>query len=161
MLDDLGLCAAIRDLADQMAVLGITVEIVLDEDLDALPPDRRTTVYRVVQESLNNVRKHASANVAKVEIHRTPADVHIRVSDQGCGFIADDARRRGFGIVGMTERVRLAGGTFTIEGRPGAGTHVDICLPVPATFGTMLAVPSRSRPLDAASVRGKEAVGIQ
>jgi PAS domain S-box-containing protein len=151
VLDDLGLCAAIRDLADQMAVLGITVEINPDEDLDTLPPDLRTTVYRVVQESLNNVRKHASTDWAQVAIHRTPIEVHVRVSDRGCGFIADDARRRGFGIVGMTERVRLAGGTFTIETRPGAGTHVDICLPVLATAGSMPAVTGEG-PVDAAAV---------
>ena len=135
VLDDLGLCAAIRDLADQMAVLGITVEIILDEELDALPLGPRMTVYRVVQESLNNVRKHASTDWAKVEIHRTSTEVHVVVSDRGCGFVADHARRHGFGIVGMTERVRLAGGTFAIESQPGAGAKVEVRIPVPATAG--------------------------
>lgn len=136
VLDDLGLGAAIRDLADQMAVLGITVETTLgDDDLDTLPSALRTTVYRVVQESLNNIRKHASTDWAKVEVHRTPLEVHVRVSDRGCGFIVDDARRRGFGLVGMTERVRLAGGIFAIDSRPGAGAQFDVWLPVPAAAG--------------------------
>jgi PAS domain S-box-containing protein len=135
VLDDLGLFAAIRDLADQMAILGITVELALDENLDTLPPALSNTVYRVVQESLTNVRKHASTDWAQVEIQHTPFEVHLRVSDRGSGFIADDARRRGFGLVGMTERLRLAGGTLTIESRPGAGSQVDAWLPVSAAAG--------------------------
>lgn len=59
----------------------------------------------------------------------------MRVSDRGCGFIVDDARRRGFGLVGMTERVRLAGGIFAIDSRPGAGAQFDVWLPVPAAAG--------------------------
>ena len=160
VLDDLGLCAAIRDLADEMAVVDITVEIILDEEIDALPPDLRMTVYRVVQESLNNVRKHASTHWAKVEIHRTPMEVHLQVSDWGCGFNADHARRRGFGIVGMTERVRLAGGTFTIESRPGSGAQIDARMPAPATSGGPSAVTS-VRSVDKAAAVAGEAMETQ
>lgn len=151
VLDDLGLCAAIRDLADQMVILGINVESVLDEDLDTLPPGLRTTVYRLIQESLNNVRKHASTDWAKVEIQRTPIEVHLRVTDRGCGFITTDARRRGFGIVGMTERVRLAGGTFTIDSQPGVGSQVDVRIPVPGAEGDAPAVAD-AESFDAAGV---------
>lgn len=131
VLDDLGLGAAIEDLGDQLAAAGVTVSLDLDADLESLEPKLRTTVYRVVQESLANVRKHAETDRATVTIRRTPGEIHVRVRDAGRGFDVDEARRRGFGLVGMIERVRLAGGSCTIESRPGAGAEVTARLPVP------------------------------
>ena len=135
VLDDLGLSAAIEDLGEQMAAAGVAVETALAEDLDAVPPHLRTTIYRVVQEALTNVRKHAGIDRATVEVRRAADEVHVRVRDHGPGFDVEEARTRGFGLVGMTERVRLAGGTFWIESQPGAGTQVNARLPVPATAG--------------------------
>ena len=133
VLDDLGLTAAIEDLAEQIAAAGITVETSLDEGLDTVPPPLRMTIYRVVQESLTNVRKHGGTDRAKVGICRVGDDVHVRVSDPGLGFDVAQGRQAGFGLVGMSERVRLADGTFWIESRPGGGTHVHARLPFPAT----------------------------
>lgn len=130
VLDDLGLTAAIDDLAEQMAAAGIAVETSLDETLDALPAQLCTTIYRVVQESLTNVRKHAGPTTATVEIRRVAGEVHLRVRDHGPGFDVDEARTRGFGLVGMTERVRLAGGTLWIDSRPGHGSQVNASIPV-------------------------------
>lgn len=141
VLDDLGLAAAIQDLADQMTTLGIDVALQIDEGLDAMPPDLRTTVYRVVQESLANVRKHAATGRASVEVCRTCDEVLVRVGDDGQGFDVGQARKRGFGLVGMTERVRLAGGSCTIESRPGAGASIAARLPIPAASGTTAAQP--------------------
>lgn len=132
VLDDLGLAAAIQDLADQMAAIGIVVTMAIDDGIDALPPTLRTTVYRVVQESLANVRRHAATTEAAVEIRRRPDDVRLCVSDRGVGFDVDTARKRGFGLVGMTERVRLAGGACTIESQPGMGATVSARLPISA-----------------------------
>ena len=131
VLDDLGLTAAIEDLAEQMAVAGITVETSLDEGLDAVPPQLRMTIYRVVQESLTNVRKHGGTDRATVGIRRVGDEVHLCVSDRGLGFDVAEGRQVGFGLVGMTERVRLADGTFWIESRPGGGTRVHARLPFP------------------------------
>lgn len=133
VLDDLGLTAAIEDLAEQMAAAGVTVTTTLDERLDDVPPALRTTIYRVVQEALTNVRKHAGTVQATVEIGRAGDEVIVRVCDHGPGFDVEEARTRGFGLVGMTERVRLAGGTFRIESQPGSGTQVNARLPVPAS----------------------------
>ena len=133
MLDDLGLSAAIEDLGEQMVAAGIAVETKLGAGLDDVPPQLCNTIYRVVQESLTNVRKHAGTNRATVEVQRMADDVHVRVRDRGPGFDVEAARARGFGLVGMTERVRLAGGTFWIESQPGSGTQVNARLPVPAT----------------------------
>lgn len=141
VLDDLGLAAAIQDLADQVTTLGIDIDLRLDQGLDAMPSALRTTVYRVVQESLANVRKHAATGSASVEVCRTGDEVLVRVSDDGQGFDVEDARKRGFGLVGMTERVRLAGGSCTIESRPGAGARIEARLPIPAASGTEAAQP--------------------
>lgn len=130
VLDDLGLAAAIQDLADQMAAVGVVVETVVDDGVDDLPAALRTTVYRVVQESLANVRKHAATAAASVEIRRTPDEVRLSVCDRGAGFDVESARKRGFGLVGMTERVKLAGGVCTIESDPGVGSRVSAWLPI-------------------------------
>lgn len=132
VLDDLGLTAAIADLAEQMLDAGITVGTDLDECIDAVPPMLRTTIYRVVQEALTNARKHAGSDRATVEVRALAHEVHVRVRDHGSGFDIDDAPNRGFGVVGMSERVRLAGGRFWIESQPGFGTQVNACLPIPA-----------------------------
>ncbi len=130
VLDDLGLEAAIHDLTDQMATFGIVVKVALDDGLDGLPVAMQTTVYRVVQESLANIRKHAETRQAEVEIRRTPLDVHVRVRDDGKGFDASAGARDGFGLTGMAERVQLAGGRCVVESRPGAGSQVDVRLPI-------------------------------
>ena len=132
VLDDLGLTSAIEDLGEQMEAAGMNVDIAIDAGLDAVPPNVRTTIYRIVQEALTNVRKHAGSARATVEVRRLGHDVHVRIHDEGPGFDVDEARARGFGLVGMTERVRLAGGEFWIESRPGTGTQINATLPVPA-----------------------------
>lgn len=153
VLDDLGLTAAIEDLAEQMATAGVTVETSLDEGLDDVPPQLRTTIYRVVQESLTNARKHAGIDRATVEIRRAADEVCVRVSDRGAGFDVEESRRLGFGVVGMTERVRLAGGRLWIESRPGAGTHVNARLPVVATGEDQSAATGAAGPYAAAEPR--------
>jgi PAS domain S-box-containing protein len=130
VLDDLGLSAAIEDLGEQMAAAGVTVEMSLAAGLDDVPSHLCNTIYRVVQEALTNVRKHAGTDRATVEVLRVADDVHVRVRDRGPGCDVEEARARGFGLVGMTERVRLAGGTFWIESQPGVGTQVNARLPV-------------------------------
>lgn len=145
VLDDLGLTAAIEDLVEQMAAAGITVDTSLAEGLDRLPPEVCTTIYRVVQESLTNVRKHAGTDRAAVDIRRVADETHVRVSDPGVGFDVEQARSRGFGLTGMTERVRLAGGTFCIESGPDAGTRVHARLPT--SSAVMVAPPAgQTRP---------------
>jgi len=129
VLDDLGLTAAIDDLAEQLVAAGINVEKACDDGLDTIPPALQTTIYRVVQESLTNARKHAGVDRAEVQIRVVGDEVLLRVSDHGAGFDVDVARKHGFGLTGMTERVRLAGGSLRIDSRPGSGTTVTARLP--------------------------------
>jgi PAS domain S-box-containing protein len=131
VLDDLGLEAAIEDLVDQFSKMGIRVTSQCDSGTGRLPESIQTTVYRVVQESLNNAGKHSGSEVVRIELKRVQGDLHLEIRDFGCGFDVEPARKRGFGLRGMTERVRLSGGECTIESEPGAGTRVVVRIPIP------------------------------
>jgi PAS domain S-box-containing protein len=130
-LDDIGLYAAVGQLlADWSARTGVRVESAVP-DLSAarLPPEVETTLYRVVQEALTNVARHARAGRATVTLTRHEGHVLAVVEDDGGGFDPDAATER-LGIVGMRERVSLVGGTLEIESRPGGGTAVFVRIPV-------------------------------
>ena len=130
-LDDLGLQAALEDLADELRESGIAVEATVDPGIDPLPPALQTTVYRIVQESLNNARKHASSDRVRLTVGRHPERVTVSAEDFGCGFDPTTACE-GFGLLGIRERARLAGGECTVDSAPGRGTRVRVWLPLPA-----------------------------
>jgi PAS domain S-box-containing protein len=131
-LDDLGLASAIEELLDQMREAGVAVTAHLDPDIDGIASNLQTTAYRVVQEALTNVRKHSGSETVEVTLERTPDALEVSVVDKGCGFDVKAVGRTGFGLVGMSERVRLVGGECRIESTPGKGTTVAIRLPLAA-----------------------------
>jgi signal transduction histidine kinase len=132
LLDDLGLRAAIEALLDRRRDAGLEVvgEVDMPEGrLDGqLGRDLETTIYRVVQESLTNVVKHARADSARVSISLGNGEITIEVEDNGIGFDSEEVTR-GFGLAGMRERVLLAGGTLEVDSS-GGGTAVRARLPV-------------------------------
>lgn len=130
VLDDLGLAAAIDDLAEQLADFGISVDRWVDPRVDVEPLDRKTTIYRVVQESLANVRKHSGDREPRVRVGYVEGELEVTVEDRGCGFDESSAGR-GFGLAGIMERVRLAGGVCRVESQPGVGTRVAVRMPSP------------------------------
>ncbi|MFM7520973.1 MAG: sensor histidine kinase [Planctomycetota bacterium] len=130
LLDDLGLRAALEDLAEQFTDMGVCVESRIDADLAAVSPSLQTTIYRVTQESLNNVRKHNGGDRAVVSLRHIDGGLRLEVEDHGRGFDVDAVGPRGFGLIGMTERVRLAGGTLRIDSGAGRGTRVRADLPL-------------------------------
>jgi signal transduction histidine kinase len=91
-------------------------------------------VFRIVQESVNNIVKHSGATEATIELVRDGSRVRLRVTDNGRGFLVDlvagGSERRGFGLAGMQERVTMLNGTRTIESTPGRGTTVSNDLPL-------------------------------
>jgi signal transduction histidine kinase len=100
-----------------------------------LPPEFETTLYRIAQEALTNVARHAQATRVSVLLERRPGYVSLIVEDDGRGFDAPrttsaPASQGKLGLLGMQERVRLAGGTLTIESAPGAGATVFARLPL-------------------------------
>ena len=132
-LDDLGLQPAIEMLAQRQRVahgVEVTCHLALPDptahDL-RLAPELETAVYRIVQEALTNVAKHANAKRVRVEVAASDGQVRLEVADDGDGFDVS-APNAGFGLTGMQERVALGGGTIDIaSGR--AGTTVRVTLP--------------------------------
>jgi signal transduction histidine kinase len=122
-LDDFGLVAAVERLTESFAEqTGIAVEFVPNVPESRFPPDVETALYRIVQESLTNVVKHARAGHVSVVLTQKDGSVSVVVEDDGVGFEPARARDGGLGLVGMRERVGLLGGRVAVESRPGAGT---------------------------------------
>lgn len=134
-LDELGLGAALEALAERLSASGtLQVDLDLEIDFHAGRTERRLVgeiedaAYRLVQEALNNAAHHGQTERAKVEVVESGEKLRLRVSDQGRGF-DPSARTDGFGLVGMRERVTLAGGTLELQSAPGAGTTIAAILP--------------------------------
>jgi len=139
-LDDLGLAAALeRYAADYTQAHDITVDVVTpDLAFVRLPADVETALYRIAQEALTNVLKHAAAKAVSLVVWRELGDaprVHLMVEDDGCGF--DSAARllangtgKGLGLLDIRERASLLHGYVTIESRPGSGTEIHVCIPL-------------------------------
>ena len=140
LLDDLGLVPAIEALVDRRRseTLQIDSELLLaarDGKARGLSPELETTVYRVVQEALTNVVKHAEATIVRVSLAIEGNELVVDVKDDGRGFDRD-SRPAGFGLAGMHERVTLAGGTLDVEsGRRGTRLHAR--LPAHTTEATI------------------------
>ncbi|HWE48723.1 MAG TPA: sensor histidine kinase [Bryobacteraceae bacterium] len=131
MLDDLGLGAALEWQARQHARLcGVPVTVNLDGELNGLSDEQRTCVYRVVQEALNNVAKHAGATDILVEVANRNGLLSILVRDNGRGFDIAGQAVKGLGIVGMKERVRQLGGQLMMESSAGQGVTLAAVIPL-------------------------------
>jgi len=132
VLDDGDLADALTDLVDQFRTLGMTVTLSLGGIAGRrLPETLQTMLYRVVQEALSNARRHSGSDRASVAVTMGDRDLVVEVADAGRGF--DPGRSpEGFGLRGMAERVRLAGGSLAIDTRPRGGTRVVARVPLPA-----------------------------
>jgi len=131
-LDELGIVEAIESLvSDARAEVA---EVVFRHALPGprLPAPLETAIFRIVQESLSNVRKHAEAGRATVEVSREADLVRIRVSDDGRGFDPKAVPEDRFGLEGIRQRARLFGGEPRIEAAAGRGCTIEVALPVPA-----------------------------
>jgi signal transduction histidine kinase len=104
----------------------------LDLTSGVLSSEAETSIYRIIQEALNNVVTHSLATEARVEIQRQGNQLAIRVQDNGIGISptpqSNDNRPAGFGLAGIAERVRALGGTFVIDSAVGKGTRLNISL---------------------------------
>ncbi len=136
-LDDLGLQAALGDLTQRFAdQLGITIDYQARGSRGRLAADVELVLYRIAQEALTNVAKHAQATHCWVDLDRGQEDVTLSVRDDGRGFdpaqeTRRDGRGLGLGLFGMEERVTLVGGTFRIWSRPRHGTEIFAYIPLP------------------------------
>lgn len=129
-LDDLGLPSALVALTERLeAHTGVRVGHRLDRALPALPAEVELVVYRVAQEALTNVVRHAESPRAELCLERHAQGVRLRVLDAGAGF-DPVALRTGNGLQGMHERASLVGGTLAVDARPGGGTEVRLDVPL-------------------------------
>jgi signal transduction histidine kinase len=130
-LDDFGLVPALERLTGSFAEhTGIHVDFEASLPPGRLPSEVETVFYRIVQEALTNVAKHARARTLSVVLTRKGDSLSAVVEDDGAGFDQRKVRDEGLGILGMRERVSLVGGRLTIESRPGAGTAVVAEVPL-------------------------------
>jgi signal transduction histidine kinase len=135
VLDNLGLIPALEVFMKSfMADTGVRVSLQTFAGIEQVDEARRTVLYRIVQEALTNVARHARASRAKVSIQRLEGGgILMEITDDGCGFVvkagaAVKATKR-LGMLGMKERIEMIGGTFTLESTPGGGTTVSVAIP--------------------------------
>jgi signal transduction histidine kinase len=131
MLDDLGLTAAIEWLArDASRRMGIAVHTRLPLEEPAVDPRVATALYRMVQEALTNVARHARAQSAEVALQVRQQQLVLTVADDGVGLPEQAQRRAGsFGLMGLRERAHMLGGQIDIQRRPQGGTMLTVRLP--------------------------------
>jgi len=135
MLDELGLLPALRSYLKTFASrTGLHVRFCGNPIAEQLADDQKIVFYRIVQESLNNVSKHARASQVEVSISKSKEGVCMEVTDDGRSFKAgpiNSAKSNGrLGLLGMQERVRLVNGQFTVRPQPGKGTTVRVVIPL-------------------------------
>jgi signal transduction histidine kinase len=130
MLDDLGLIPAVQWQAREVSRNNnIYVQVLAESVPEDLPDDYKTCIYRIVQEALRNVVRHADAKSVRVHLSLTTDNLLLTIKDDGHGF--QPQRDKGLGLLGMEERVSHLGGDFQVESRPGEGTSIRVELPVP------------------------------
>jgi len=134
-LQQIGLTEAVDAMIDRVAgSTGIQFDRKLEPVDDLFKGEAAINIYRIVQEALNNVMKHARASVAKVELLRDVSHIELKVCDDGCGFEADTShfRRRsnGLGLAEIGERVRILGGKLDVRSGHGQGTTLSISIPL-------------------------------
>ncbi len=140
-IDHHGLSAAIRSLVSQWSEhTGISVELEIDPALGRLPEPIELSVFRIIQEGLRNIRKHAAATRVELTVQRTPtASLVVCLVDNGQGMVeplnlATLAEQKHFGLVGISERVSLLGGTLEMTSAPSGGLELQIEVPNPYPY---------------------------
>ncbi|GCE24554.1 histidine kinase [Dictyobacter alpinus] len=136
VLDDLGLLAAFRWLGEDS---GQRLRLQVDLDLQQiepvvklLPPNYETALFRITQESLTNIARHAQAETALISLGLKEKNIYLTIQDNGTGYQAE--KKMGTGILGMRERATSLGGSLTINALPERGTIVQATLPLPSTI---------------------------
>jgi signal transduction histidine kinase len=136
-LDDLGLAAALRWYTQAFEQRRqITTEFILEGEPVRLPAETETVLFRITQEALTNIAKHANATQATITLAMNPTQVAVTIEDNGAGFAAEamlNGERQvtsGWGLLGIRERTRLLGGLCTIQSRPGEGSRIHVQIPL-------------------------------
>jgi PAS domain S-box-containing protein len=132
ILDYYGLGAALHECCDEFTALtGIRILLDTRGSFESVPPSIALSAYRIAQESLQNVAKHARADTARIEVSYFDRVLRLTISDSGIGMDPDSVETRtGSGLVAIKERVRLVGGSVEIRSKPNQGTRLTVAIPV-------------------------------
>jgi PAS domain S-box-containing protein len=133
ILDDLGLIAALDELSQEFSTRErVEVQFTHEAVPPAIPAEVAACLYRVAQEAIHNVLKHARADYVRMRLSGDSRGIHLSIHDTGVGFDSEAGLRRpGLGILSMKERVLLVHGEFSIHSQPGQGTEVRVFVPLP------------------------------
>jgi signal transduction histidine kinase len=126
----IGLVAALADLQHAVSQAGIAITFTHENVPTRLPQDLTLSLFRIVQESLQNALKHSHARSVAMTLIGRPTELELTIVDDGIGFDADAAWGAGLGLIGICERLDAIDGTFTIHSKPGAGTRLEIRVPL-------------------------------
>lgn len=130
ILDDFGLEAGLRWLAEGFATRTGT-EVTVDSSYSGrLPDETETHLFRIAQEALTNIARHAGAPHAQMNLTSSGGEICLSIQDDGCGLSTDPPAGRGLGMIGMRARARSAGGDVTVRSRPGHGVLIEVRVPL-------------------------------
>jgi two-component system sensor histidine kinase DegS len=134
VLDDLGLIPALHTFIKNFtARTGVHAHLTAFAKVEKLDTAKRTVLYRVAQEALTNVARHAEASRVQLNIQKLPGAVGMEIKDDGRSFAVERVLHgkggKRLGLLGMRERVEMVGGTFCVESAPGAGTSIRVEIP--------------------------------
>lgn len=146
VLQELGLVAAIRKEAKDLARnTGVKARVLISEEVGRLAPGTEQAIYRVVQEALHNVGRHAHARNVTVQVSREDRSVHVSVEDDGIGIqTRSNSRGHSFGLAGIKERIATIGGTSRVVSVKGKGTRIEINVPADETVAGAGRLPGRT-----------------
>jgi signal transduction histidine kinase len=131
MLDDLGLVPALQWQAREVSRNNnIRIDVQADPSSEDLPDEHKTCIYRIVQEALRNVTRHARARSVQIHLTHPGGTLRLTIQDDGQGFVPE--RDKGMGLLGMEERVSYLKGAFEVKSQPGKGTIINVDLPLVA-----------------------------
>lgn len=129
LLQELGLVAALRALGEDFTAGDTRIHLDLPDEDIALPPERALALYRIAQEGLTNIRKHAQARNVRLGLRLNAGRVALSLADDGRGFDPAQTSRRRHGLAGMRHRVQMFSGDFEVASRPGEGTRITASIP--------------------------------
>ncbi|MDD4880636.1 MAG: ATP-binding protein, partial [Gallionellaceae bacterium] len=141
ILDDLGILATLRWFAReyQASYLGIQIDLFTEACETDIPAVLKVVIFRIVQEALNNIAKHAGATRIQVRLKSAGAGLELEIEDDGVGFdvraVSGSQDRGGMGLVSMRERAEYSGGRFSLASIEGDGTRIKVVWPLPAGPG--------------------------
>ncbi|KAB2861650.1 MAG: GAF domain-containing sensor histidine kinase [Anaerolineae bacterium] len=126
------LAQAVADLLENWSKTAeVQTHLEIEGGQRSLPVRIEAGLYRVVQESLTNIRRHAHANTVTIRISMTPESVYLMIEDDGLGFDPSNIPQEGrYGLIGLNERVKLLGGTLNLQSNPNSGTRVEVQIPL-------------------------------